>query len=85
MGSLRRALRRADNGLAARVAIGDVLATSIPRTEAAVVRISRSGCPMGCSCRMYPRCAQSLLSLSLLSSGTILERSVLQGGARRFL
>jgi len=31
---------------------GDVLATSIPNTEAHVIRHFKSGCPTGCSCPM---------------------------------
>ena len=30
----------------------DVLATSIPNTEAHVIRHFKSGCPTGCSCSM---------------------------------
>jgi hypothetical protein len=35
-----------------RTADRDMLATSIPRTEAHVIRHSKSGCLTGCLCRM---------------------------------
>ena len=35
-----------------RTAAGEALAISIPRSEAAVIRHSKRGCRMGCSCRM---------------------------------
>src|SRR5215813_9105166 len=35
-----------------RTAAGEALAISIPKTEAAVVRLSKSGCPTGFLCRI---------------------------------